>query len=204
MGQWTMPVVTMPNEIPLNWPIGTLDGQGRGKGASIICVCTKPKGRQPPHWLLTFTTGKYLTSHTKAPFFLCATVKDEHRKLCVFTPRVIILIETVPQIYEMYSVTEKTNKNFLCLSAYVCPFFLFFWWKVLWAIIKSVFAVVGSDVSRTALLTKRVLPGFYCVYYVVLRLIVGSISRGTGRWTEMRHDKPRTVEMRMVAEDRET
>lgn len=130
MGQWTLSVVTMPNEILLNWPIGTLDGfkgQGRGKGTSIICFCTKPKGRQPPHWLLTFTTGKYLTSHTKASFFfLYVTVKDEYKKLCVFTPRAIILIETVPQIYEMYSVTEKTNKNFLCLSVYVCLFFFFF------------------------------------------------------------------------------
>jgi hypothetical protein len=68
-----------------------------------------------------------------------------------------------------------------------------------------VFAVVGSNVSnRTALLSKCVLPGFYCVCYAVLRLIVGSISTGTGRWTEMRHDKPRTVELRIVAEERET
>jgi len=64
-----------------------------------------------------------------------------------------------------------------------------------------VFAVVGSNVSRAALLSKRVLPGFYCVCYAILRLIVGSISRGTGRWTEMRHDKPRTAQLRMVAEE---
>jgi hypothetical protein len=67
-----------------------------------------------------------------------------------------------------------------------------------------VFAVVGSNVSsRAALLTKRVLPGFYCVCYAVLRLIVGFISTGTGRWTEMRHDKPRNVELRIVAEERD-
>jgi len=102
--------------------------------------------------------------------------------------------------------SQRKPTKISCASRCMCAFFTFFfvWWKVLWAIIKLVFAVVGSNVSRrAALLTKRVLPGFYCVCYAVLRLIVGSISTGIRRWTETRHDKPRTVELRVVAEERE-
>jgi hypothetical protein len=114
----------------------------------------------------------------------------------------MILIETIPQTYGMYSIREETNQNFLCLSVYVC--LSFFLRKVLWAIIKLVFAVAGRNVSRAALLTKRLLPGFYCVCYAVLRLIVGSISRATGRWTGTRQRQAEdSVKLRMVAEKRE-
>lgn len=46
-------------------------------------------------------------------FFI--TVKDEHKMLCIFNPRAMILIETTLRTYEMYSITEETNQNFLRL-----------------------------------------------------------------------------------------